>query len=160
MNTKTVVSKLRGTTQALYILTVSNNARFEFIFTNLTLNSRQNFGTVFDVFRIYQATPLYRELKLRGAIIQSGQLIVLPHEQVANKVSGVYNLSSDQGNLGTFAITNIRLVWYADMNETFNISLPFMQISNVSKSLIVNDYFFHQTLTLKPTLKHNTIQKK
>ncbi|XP_063696029.1 Bardet-Biedl syndrome 5 protein homolog [Culicoides brevitarsis] len=131
MNTKTVVSRLRGTTQALYILTVNNNSRFEFIFTNLTLTSRQNFGTVFDVYRLYQASPLYRELKLRGAIIQNGQLLVLPQEQVFNSIAGVYNLSSDQGNLGTFAISNIRIVWFADMNESFNISLPYMQVSNI-----------------------------
>jgi len=28
-------------------------------------------------------------------------------------------------------ITNIRLVWYADANESFNISLPYMQITSV-----------------------------
>lgn len=56
---------------------------------------------------------------------------VLPTEQVYNTLSGVWNLSSDQGNLGTFIITNIRIVWFADINETFNISLPFMQIMNI-----------------------------
>lgn len=54
--------------------------------------------------------------------------------QVINKVNGVWNLSSDQGNLGCFVVTNIRIVWYADANETFNISLPYMQIANVSYS--------------------------
>lgn len=75
---------------------------------------------------------MYRDLKLRGAILQSGQLIILPQEQVFNKVYGVWNLSSDQGNLGSFVVSNIRIVWYADANETFNISLPYMQIANVS----------------------------
>lgn len=37
-----------------------------------------------------------------------------------------------QGNLGAFIITNIRLVWYAENNETFNISLPYIHINSVS----------------------------
>lgn len=131
MNTKTVVSKVRGTTQALHILTVGNNSRFEFIFTNLTVNNTKHFSTVFDIYRLYQASFLYRELKLRSAIVNSGQLNVLAQEQVFNSVNGVWNLSSDQGNLGIFILTNVRLVWFAEMNNSFNISLPYMQISNI-----------------------------
>nr|CAH7717384.1 unnamed protein product [Callosobruchus chinensis] len=44
---------------------------------------------------------------------------------------GVFNLSSDQGSLGTFIVTNVRFVWFADMNEGFNISLPYLQIDNI-----------------------------
>jgi Bardet-Biedl syndrome 5 protein len=33
--------------------------------------------------------------------------------------------------LGAFVITNIRIVWYADANESFNISLPYMQIVSI-----------------------------
>lgn len=36
-----------------------------------------------------------------------------------------------QGNLGVFIITNIRIVWFADANFSFNISLPYMQIVSV-----------------------------
>lgn len=90
---------------------------------------------------------MYRDLKLRGAILQGGQLIILPQEQVINKVNGVWNLSSDQGNLGCFVVTNIRVVWYADANESFNISLPYLQIANVSEflfleTLLINSHIF------------------
>ncbi|KAK2159931.1 hypothetical protein LSH36_143g03008 [Paralvinella palmiformis] len=37
ISTKTAQSKLRGITEALYVLTKCNNTRFEFIFTNLYL---------------------------------------------------------------------------------------------------------------------------
>ena len=70
-------------------------------------------------------------MKLRGSILTDGQLGILPQEQVYSQLNGVYNLSSDQGNLGIFIITNIRLVWYADSNESFNISLPYMQMVNL-----------------------------
>jgi Bardet-Biedl syndrome 5 protein len=86
---------------------------------------------VFEIYKIYQSTSLYRELKLRGAILTDGQLGILPQEQVYKQLNGVYNLSSDQGNLGVFIITNIRLVWFADSNESFNISLPYMQMINL-----------------------------
>lgn len=74
---------------------------------------------------------MYRELKLRGSIVKNKQLQILPLEKILTTEHGVWNLSSDQGNLGTFIITNVRLVWFADMNEHFNISLPYLQIAMV-----------------------------
>ena len=115
---------------ALYILTTTPKQRFEFIFTDYGTNPT-HFASVFEIYRIYQSTSLYRELKLRGAILTDGQLNILPQEQVYKQMNGVYNLSSDQGNLGVFIITNIRLVWFADANGSFNISLPFMQMSSL-----------------------------
>ncbi len=47
------------------------------------------------------------------------------------QVNGVWNLSSEQGNLGTFFVTNVRLVWHANLVETFNVSIPYMQIVSV-----------------------------
>lgn len=84
----------------------------------------------------YEKSYLYRDLRLRGAILLAGQLMLLPREQIVNSVKGVWNLSSDQGNLGCFVITNIRIVWYADSNDIFNISLPYIQIENVNINLI------------------------
>jgi Bardet-Biedl syndrome 5 protein len=75
---------------------------------------------------------MYREIKLRGAIIvPGGQLKLLQLEQIFKRLDNVLNLSSDQGNMGTFIISNVRVVWFADMNETFNISLPFVQIATI-----------------------------
>ncbi|XP_031624811.1 Bardet-Biedl syndrome 5 protein homolog [Contarinia nasturtii] len=128
---KSVLSKLRGTTLALYILTLCRNSRFEFIFTNLAQSNTRKFSSVLDVHRSYESTVLYRELKLRSAIMSSGHLILLPKEQVYSTFGGIWNLSSDQGNLGTLIVTNVRVIWYADINETFNISLPHMQIASI-----------------------------
>ncbi|RHY10449.1 hypothetical protein DYB25_002235 [Aphanomyces astaci] len=127
---RTATSKLRGSTQALYIMTKYSNSRFEFIFTSLVKASPRLFTTVQAVFRSYETTKLYRDLKLRGAIIQDKELRLLPHEQVYTKVPGVWNLSSDQGNLGTFFVTNVRVVWHANLAENFNVSMPYMQIKS------------------------------
>ena len=110
INIRTANSRLRGNTQALYVMTKFNNSRFEFVFTNLVRQSPRLFTTVQAVYRAYDTSRLYRDLKLRGAIIKNKSLILLPNEQMYNKVPGVWNLSSDQGNLGTFFITNVRLV--------------------------------------------------
>ncbi|XP_060603512.1 Bardet-Biedl syndrome 5 protein-like [Ruditapes philippinarum] len=126
-----VFQKLRGTTEALYVLTKCNNTRFEFIFTNLIPGSPRLFTTVISVHRAYETSKLYRDLKLRGALIQNKQLRLLPQEQVYDKVSGVWNLSSDQGNLGTYFITNVRLVWHANINESFNVSIPYLQMKTI-----------------------------
>ena len=83
------------------------NDRFEFIFTSLVKNSPRLFTTVQAVFKSYESTKLYRDLKLRGAIIGNKELCLLPREQIYDRVNGIWNLSSDQGNLGTFYITNV-----------------------------------------------------
>lgn len=83
-------------------------------------------------FRAYNSSRLYRELKLRGAIVHNKQIKVLSQETVFSTLHGVWNLSSDQGSLGTFVVTSIRFVWFADMNENFNISLPYLQVESVS----------------------------
>ncbi|XP_034069360.1 Bardet-Biedl syndrome 5 protein homolog [Gymnodraco acuticeps] len=131
ITTRTANSKLRGQTEALYILTKSNNTRFEFIFTNVVPGSPRLFTSVIAVHRAYETSKMFRDLKLRAALIQNKQLRLLPREQVYDKINGVWNLSSDQGNLGTFFITNVRIVWHANMNESFNVSIPYLQIWSI-----------------------------
>ena len=82
-------------------------------------------------FSAYETSKLYRDLKLRGAIVKEKQLLLLPNEEVYSRTEGVWNLSSDQGNLGTFFITNVRLVWFANLAENFNVSIPYMQMVGV-----------------------------
>lgn len=35
-------------------------------------------------------------------------------------------------------ITNVRIVWFADINETFNVSLPYIQIGDVMIAVIMS----------------------
>uniref|UniRef100_F7EJJ0 BBSome complex member BBS5 n=1 Tax=Callithrix jacchus TaxID=9483 RepID=F7EJJ0_CALJA len=131
ITTRTANSKLRGQTEALYILTKCNSTRFEFIFTNLVPGSPRLFTSVMAVHRAYETSKMYRDFKLRSALIQNKQLRLLPQEHVYDKINGVWNLSSDQGNLGTFFITNVRIVWHANMNDSFNVSIPYLQICSI-----------------------------
>ncbi|EOD34377.1 hypothetical protein EMIHUDRAFT_63258 [Emiliania huxleyi CCMP1516] len=139
-------SQLHGKRQAMYVMTKFNTSRFEFVFAT---DDESLFASA--VYRAYDTSRLFRDLKLRGAIIKSQRLLLLPGEIMVNRVAGVWNLSSDQGetpavpgrrpewtsftattavpsgNLGTFFLTNVRLVWHADAAESFNVSIPYMQ---------------------------------
>ena len=84
-------------------------------------------------------------MKLRGSIVRDNELILLPLEQVYTKISGVWNLSSDQGNLGTFFLTNVRVVWHANLASNFNVSVPYMQI----KQIRVRDSKFGRALVIE-----------
>mmetsp|Transcript_26555 Transcript_26555/g.71731 ORF Transcript_26555/g.71731 Transcript_26555/m.71731 type:complete len:346 (+) Transcript_26555:61-1098(+) len=151
INIKTATSRLRGSTQALYVMTKFNDTKFEFIFTNLVRGSPRLFTTVQAVYRAYDTSKLYRELKLRAAIVKDKKLILLPNEQVYNRISGIWNLSSDQGNLGTFYITNVRVVWHANLAENFNVSMPYLQI----KTIRVRDSKFGQALVIETSRESN-----
>ena len=151
-------------------MTKYNGSRFEFIFTSLVKASPRLFTTVQAVFRAYETTKLYRDLKLRGAIIKDKQVLtvwlfksrvhfflhhpsqlnLLPNEQVYNKIGGIWNLSSDQGNLGTFFITNVRLVWHANLAENFNVSIPYLQM----KTIRIRDSKFGPALVIE-TSQHS-----
>lgn len=48
--------------------------------------------------------------------------------EMAKQIEGVWNLSSDQGNLGCMFMTNVRLVWHANLAQNFNVSIPYMQM--------------------------------
>jgi Bardet-Biedl syndrome 5 protein len=140
-------SKLRGPTQALYVMTKFNSSRFEFIFTSLVKNSPRLFTSAQAVVRSYETTKLYRDLKLRGAIIKDKTLILLPDEEIYSRIDGVWNLSSDQGNLGTFFVTSVRLVWHANLAENFNVSIPYLQI----KGIKLRDSKFGHALVIETT---------
>ena len=131
VNIRKAKSKLQGTTQALCVLAKFGRTRYEFVFTSLVKNSPRLFTTVMAVNKSYESSRPYRDLKLRGSIIKDGELILLPQEKIVSKISGVWNLSAEHGNLGTFYLTNFRIVWKADMATNFNASLPYLQVKLV-----------------------------
>ncbi|KAJ8709393.1 hypothetical protein PYW07_009219 [Mythimna separata] len=141
-NTKVVNSGLRGTTQALNVLAAYKANKYEFIFTNLSPNCVRHYTSVAGVHKAYTSSRMYRDLKLRAAIIHNKQLRMLPLEKICLNEHSIWNLSSDSGNLGTLVVTNVRIVWYADINEVFNVSMPYITI----ESIIIKDSKFGEAL--------------
>lgn len=130
---KVIVSNNSGSVQSLYLRCKYKQSKFEFIFSSPLEDSQKLYATFQAVCRSYETTKLYRDLRLRSAIIQEKNLILLPREKIINKYNGVWNLSADQGNVGTFIVTNVRVVWFANLSENFNVSVPYIQIKIIRK---------------------------
>lgn len=94
------------------------------------------------VYRAYTSSKIYREVKLRSGIVHENRLNLLPHEKVLSNLPDVWNLSVEQGNVGTFIVTNIRLAWFADVNNQFNVSMPYLAIASVSNE-VFKDFSLH-----------------
>uniref|UniRef100_A0A1I7TMJ9 Bardet-Biedl syndrome 5 n=1 Tax=Caenorhabditis tropicalis TaxID=1561998 RepID=A0A1I7TMJ9_9PELO len=128
-----LATRNRGTSnEAIYVLAKvsSSTTKFEFIFTttNSTAHSKL-FTTIASISRAYETTKMYRELKMRGVFIrEDGTLRILPQENIIDTVRGVWNLSTETGSLGVFVITNIRVVWYAELNIGYNVSVPYLTL--------------------------------
>ncbi|XP_076163679.1 Bardet-Biedl syndrome 5 protein isoform X1 [Ptiloglossa arizonensis] len=132
VNSKTIHTLQGRHTQALYILASFQNCRYEFIFTNQDSKSTRHYTSVIGIYRAYISSKVYREIKLRSGIINDQLLTLLPQETVCSTSQDTWNLSLEQGNMGTFIVTNVRLVWFADMNYQFNISIPYLIIANIT----------------------------
>ncbi|KJH47848.1 hypothetical protein DICVIV_06043 [Dictyocaulus viviparus] len=101
LQSREIISRICGTeVEALYVMARVPNfsTKFEFIFTAMTSGMHSKlFNTVSSVHRAYETTKLYRELKMRGAIMdEKHNLKLLPLEQLIENVAGVWNLSTDQ----------------------------------------------------------------
>jgi Bardet-Biedl syndrome 5 protein len=131
MNTKKAKSGIRGLSEAFYLLTSQNKTQFEFIFTSRAADSARMFSTLMSVSRAYETSSLYREVAMRAALTSNRDLNLLPQEQLYTKLGGVWNLSSDKGNLGTLFITNVRVVWQCKLNDNYNVSIPYLQMKVV-----------------------------
>ncbi|XP_046399282.1 Bardet-Biedl syndrome 5 protein homolog isoform X2 [Ischnura elegans] len=125
---KSYNTRQHGESDVVQLLAKTTDMKFEFIFTNLMPKTLKDLSSVVSVHKSYVSSRMYRELKLRGALLNGRQLKVLPLEKVISNVNGVWNLSNNQGTLGTFIITNVRLVWVSDTKDQFNISIPYLQI--------------------------------
>ncbi|XP_034181106.1 Bardet-Biedl syndrome 5 protein isoform X1 [Osmia lignaria lignaria] len=132
VNSKTIHTLHGKYMQAVHILASFRNCRYEFIFINQDSKSTRHFTSVIGIYRAYVSSKIYREIKLRSGIINDKRLILLPQETIHLTLQDIWNLSLEQGNIGTFIVTNIRLVWFADMNDQFNISIPYLVIEKIS----------------------------
>ncbi|KAI1721256.1 bardet-Biedl syndrome 5 protein [Ditylenchus destructor] len=151
ITTKIAKSKIRGQAESLYIMSKGLSAtKFEFVFTCINPSSTKLFATVIGIHRAYETSKMYREMKMRSALVNSDEkLKLLPLETQCDKIDGVWNLSSDQGNLGVLIITSIRVVWYASLNPMYNVSIPFLQL----RSCRVRDSRFGHALVIETSLQ-------
>uniref|UniRef100_A0A7E5A161 Bardet-Biedl syndrome 5 protein homolog n=1 Tax=Panagrellus redivivus TaxID=6233 RepID=A0A7E5A161_PANRE len=156
--TRFAKSKLKGRTESLFLMAKTSSTRFEFVFTCVNKSPQTQiklFTTVIGLHRAYETSKLYRDMKMRGSLIdENDRLRILPMEQQCERFEGTWNLSSDQGggnlqgNLGVLITTNIRIVWYASMTNSHNVSIPYMQL----RSCRVRDSRFGFALVIETSV--------
>ncbi|KAG5509870.1 hypothetical protein JKF63_07515 [Porcisia hertigi] len=153
-------SKLAGgTTECITLSVKLGTSRFQFLFSvahrgsdsdgslrggkaefsharrsNDTAAHRRLYATIHAVWSAYQGTLVYRELRVRSAVVQQGKLVLLDGEKVISRTVGVNSVSKDEGHLGTFIVTNIRVVWFGAA-ESFNVSVPYLQFVGLSTQM-------------------------
>ncbi|KAG5446153.1 Bardet-Biedl syndrome 5 protein [Clonorchis sinensis] len=131
INNKSTESISRGFSESLHIIARSFGTRYEFIFTPLTKRNVQLFAILLPVYKAYDSSRLYRELKLRACLLENMKLILLPGERKYDELDGVWSLTTDQGNLGRLYITSIRVVWTSSVSANLNISLPYLHVNSI-----------------------------
>lgn len=128
---KAASSKVAGDTRALYIKSKFSSNRFEFVFNALGDNNPQLFSSFHSLYRAYENSRYYRDIKTKGFTGSDKNLATLPQETVVEKLPNVTNLCADQSINGTYYMTNVRLVWYSNTVDRFNVSLPWIQMKNI-----------------------------
>lgn len=135
-------SKVAGETKALAIKCKFNSNRFEFVFN--AINSSSLSPELFKIFNLiykaYDTSRLYRDIKIKGFLTQDKQLITLPGEKVINKIMSVNSINTantEQSILGTFYLTNVRIIWFSNSLDNFNVSLPWIQVRLIKLKEII-----------------------
>ncbi|EPY32678.1 Bardet-Biedl syndrome 5 [Strigomonas culicis] len=128
-----------GSKNSMTLATKFGSSTFQFLFSLLPSAAewqRQQrhrmFTAVQSVWRAYDTTRVYRELRVRSATVADGNVVVLPQETVVSKEYNIQNVSKGKGTLGVLVITNVRFVWFANESDTFNVSVPYMQVTGLA----------------------------
>ncbi|EGD78614.1 hypothetical protein PTSG_01591 [Salpingoeca rosetta] len=157
ISVKMVESKLKGgRTQALTLVCKFKKMRFSFVFTYLVPSSPRLFTIIQAVHRAYDSTRLYREVVVRSStLVSDDRVAVLPDEEIFDTLDGVWNLSGDKGELGTMVVSNIRCIWYSDLDPRFNVTIPYCMMSRIAirnskfgKALVVKTAKAARSLTI------------
>lgn len=128
---KTTTSKVGGETKGLCIKCRYNNNRFEFVFNAVNSTSSQIFTSFHAIYRSYDTSRLYRDMKMKGFLTQDKNPISLPSEKMISKYLSVANVVNEQAVNGTFFITNVRIIWFSNTVDNFNVSLPWIQVKSI-----------------------------
>ncbi|KAI8615980.1 Bardet-Biedl syndrome 5 protein [Chytriomyces sp. MP71] len=134
-------SVVHGRNELLHVEAKFAGTRFEFVFRAPTQHTQEGgcggdaAGSLAAVAgRLHTSfveTRIYRDLRVKSAIVTDGELDLLEFETVHAQIQGVVNVSSDKGVLGRIVFTNIRTVWFSTLTGSSNISLPYLQIASV-----------------------------
>lgn len=124
-------NKVVGKRKTFSLSCKKNENRYEFMFASYDSNA-PNLTDIFNsAMKNFDESRLYRDVKLKGNFIVNQQLSLLKGEKVYHKTGEVHNLSYSKSTVGLMILTNVRFIWFSDINETLNLSIPLSQIKEV-----------------------------
>ena len=74
---------------------------------NSLTNTNKIFNTFSNIYKAYDASRLYREIKIKGFLTHDKNLVVLPEEKLISKFTGASNIQNETSIIGIAIITNI-----------------------------------------------------
>jgi len=140
-------SRSGGSLGRLELLCRFKNSKYHFEFETQNEVSKGRFPEIKLAWKAYSSSRDYRDLRLRSNVVRAGNLTKLPKETVLRRVDDVMNLANDSGNNGTFIITNLRIIWFAKHNESFNVTVPYVALLSVR----IRNSKFGRALVLEAT---------
>ena len=127
-----VPQDLHNDCEHVQIKALHNDSRYEFFFFRKK-SSKDTFDVLPRVCNAYDGSRGYREIFIRKIVSQNDHLILYEREKIINQYQNVWNLGKNEGKLGRFYFTNVRIVWISNTNENFNISVPYTRILKLVK---------------------------
>ena len=132
-------SMMTGQSNILTIFCRSDKSRYELTYRNSSETNHDPYVNLSNILKLYEQGRLYREMKQNNENIydkNNKNLILLKDEKIIEKNKNIYlednnNKNDKDNNYGTLYKTNVRLIWISDKNCTFNLSMPWIQISSV-----------------------------
>ncbi|TNJ27656.1 Basal body protein, BBS5 [Giardia muris] len=109
-------------------------AQYRFDLQPATPGDHQLFDTIQMIYRAHDASHLHRRFRVRFSLLRGGSVVLFSNELVKMTRPDVVLTSMLSGKpaLGTLLLTTHRLLWYADGNPAFNLSLPYIHIEGLT----------------------------
>ena len=126
-------SKITGETTALSIKCRSKGNIYGLLFNSVSDSGPSLLSALQSLVKIYEASRLYRDIKVKGSITKDKKLTLLPDENITGSFNPVCFVSQNQKDKtnGQLLIGNIRLVWFANSVDNYNVSIPWIQMKTV-----------------------------
>ena len=162
---KTSDSMMTGQSNILSINCKVDKSRYELEYRHLSDTKNDPFINLNNILKLYEEGRIYREMKQNTEDIldkENKNLMLLKTEKIMDSYKNISlninnesdTINSKVGNTGTLYLTNIRLIWINDKKDTFNLSLPYIQISSVRGD---NHSSFGISLKFKLTKLYNNL---
>lgn len=130
---KVLPSQLEQQTYSLTIRCSFANKNYVFRFETAGKNASDFMNTFNKIWKAYDNSRVFRDIKMRGAFVSKGELVGLPGEKAFSKHIDVTNMAVDVESAckGAVFLTNYRFLWYSLSQERYNISIPYLLINKL-----------------------------